>query len=83
MNDGYRKVRRKVGRRVYLCSKNYQAAHLRLEHLHSLCYIYYISKKINSNIDCYKNTEAIFLKLFTFKWLRPDVSMFNTCACLK
>lgn len=83
VNDGYRKERRKVRGRVCLCSKIHQAASLRFAHLHSLHCIYYIAKKINSNIHCYKKIEAIFLKPFTFKWLRPDVSMFNTCVCLK
>lgn len=44
----------RLGGNVYLYSKNYQAAHLDECILESLLNVYYISKKIYSNIPCHK-----------------------------
>lgn len=84
VKDGYRKREGRLRGGCAYVVKFTQAASLKVCTFtqFTLC-IYYIAKKINSNIHCYKKIEAIFLKPFTFKWLRPDVSMFNTCVCLK
>lgn len=79
LGDSYRKRKRKVAGVGGMCTHTVKITCCILKiGAFYIVYSLFIPEKINSNMHCHTDIEAILFKPFTFKWIKPDVFQCST-----